>query len=345
VVVPFLLAGSVLLGALVERVFAGVLVRLLRRAIPSLDGRRLRRLRAPLSLLLGIGIVELTLPWLQFGLRGEEFVHRLTHGTLLFGLFWLLARMLDLVGELISHSQWANRHPASRSLVPLGRRIGKVVVVAIAITAFLAELGYPIASLLAGLGIGGLAIALAAQKTVENLFGAFSIGADEPFREGDTVTIGGVTGTVEEIGLRSTKIRTADRTLVTIPNGKLADMQLESLSARDRLRLTFAVSLTAETTTSQLRTVVGELEGILRAHPKIWPNAVNVHVVGFSASSIDIEVMAWFQTTDTDEFNDIRQEVYFELAQLIPRTGTALALPTQMLRMVGVAEPSDSERA
>src|SRR5690606_29192788 len=126
-------------------------------------------------------------------------------------------RALDRVQRSATASAWARGKPAARSLMPIAMRVSKVVVAIIAIISLLSYLGYPVAGLIAGLGIGGIAIALAGQKTVENLFGAFSIGVDQPFREGDFVNVDGVLGTIEQIGLRSTRLRTLDRTVVAIP--------------------------------------------------------------------------------------------------------------------------------
>jgi len=151
------------------------------------------------------------------------------------------------------------------------------------VVAVLSELGYPVASLIAGLGIGGLALALAlaAQKTVENLFGAFSIGVDQPFQEGDFVRIEDFVGTVESVGLRSTRIRTLDRTLIIMPNGKLADMRIETFSVRDRMRLSCVIGLVYSTTETQMRQVLTGLEARLRAHPKIWAETVVVRFAAF----------------------------------------------------------------
>ena len=128
--------------------------------------------------------------------------------------------------------------------------------------------------MLAGLGIGGLALALAGQKTVENLFGAFSIGLDQPFSVGDTITVDGTTGTVEAIGLRSTRIRTPDRTLITIPNGRLAEMKVESFAARDRIRFNCVLCLVYSTNAAQLRKVVADDRGAVRAQPKTFQDDV-----------------------------------------------------------------------
>jgi MscS family membrane protein len=219
-------------------------------------------------------------------------------------------------------------------LIPLGRRVVKVLVVAMAAIAILSELGYPVASLVAGLGIGGLALALAAQKTVENLFGAFSIGVDQPFREGDFVKIEDFVGTVEAVGLRSTQFRTLDRTLITIPNGRLADMRVESFAARDRIRLFCVLGLVYSTTPAQMRAILAELERLLRAHEKIWPDSLTVRFREFAASSLDIEIMAWFQTQDWNEFLAIRQELFLGFMDLVERAGSSFAFPTRTIHHV-----------
>jgi MscS family membrane protein len=208
------------------------------------------------------------------------------------------------------------------------------VLVAIAVVSVLSMLGFPIASLLAGLGIGGLALALAAQKTVENLFGAFSIGADQPFREGDFVKVEDFTGTVEKIGLRSTRFRTLDRTVITIPNGKLADMRLETFAARDRLRLFVVVGLVYDTTPAQLREVLAGIDRLLHAQPKLFPEGVNVVLRELAASSLDVEVSAWFMTSDWMEFTRIRQEVLLQVMEVVDKAGTSIAFPTRTVHLL-----------
>lgn len=253
----------------------------------------------------------------------------------------MLARCVDVAAHVAASSAWGSR-AAAGSLVKLGARISKVGVVVLAVIALLSAWGYSVASLLAGLGIGGLAVALAAQKTVENLFGAFSIGVDQPFREGDFVKIEDFVGTVEQIGLRSTKIRTLDRTLISLPNGKLADMRLESFSARDRIRLACTLGLVYETTPAQMRSLVGALERVLRAHPKIWADAVVVRFVGFGDFSLNVDVMAWFLTSDWNEFQTIRQELLLQFMEIVEQAGSAFAFPTQTLHVVSGANAQDA---
>jgi MscS family membrane protein len=279
--------------------------------------------------------VALLLPWLELYEPAARGVMRVVRAALLVVFFWGLWRLVDVVRAVVARSRWASAATSAKSLVPLGARVLKALVAAMAIVTFLSLLGYPVASLVAGLGLGGLVFALAAQKTVENLFGAFSIGVDQPFREGDFVKVEDFVGTVEAIGLRSTRFRTLDRTLVSIPNGRLADMRLESFAARDRLRLATVIGLVYETTGDQMRTVLAGFERVLRSQPKIWPEAVVVRFSAFSASSLDIEVMAWFQTADWGEFQAIRQEILLAFMDVVERAGTSMAFPTQTVHLAG----------
>jgi MscS family membrane protein len=249
---------------------------------------------------------------------------------------------VDVARQVSAHSRWAAQGPAANAVLVLAARIAKVAVAAIAAVAVLSTLGFPVASLVAGLGIGGLALALAAQKTVENLFGAFSIGVDQPFRVGDYVKVDEFAGTVETIGLRSTRIRTMDRTLVTMPNGKLADSRVETFAARDRIRLAATIRLVYGTTAAQVRQVLSEIEGALRAHPLIWPDTVVVRLIEIATSSIDIEVQAWFLTTDFNEFRLIRQQMLLEFMEIVERSGTRFALPVHTVHVIspdGAAAP------
>jgi MscS family membrane protein len=222
------------------------------------------------------------------------------------------------------------------------RKASKIAVVVMAAIAVLTDLGYPVASLLAGLGIGGLAIALAAQKTMENLFGSVSISVDRPFQVGDFVRIEGeVMGTVEMLGLRSTRVRTLDRTLVTIPNGKLADQRIETFAARDRCRLLCTLGLVYDTSAEQMRAVLAGLEKVLRDHPRVWPEGISVRFIAFAGSSLDVEVVAWFQTADWSEFQGIRQEVLLAFIEVVERAGTSFAFPTQTVHLArGTPPPS-----
>jgi MscS family membrane protein len=251
---------------------------------------------------------------------------------------------VDVAQQQLSGSGWIRDRPGTRSLLTLGSKFGQVFLLAVGVVALLSELGYPVASLLAGLGIGGLAVALAAQKTLENLFGALAIGADQPFREGDFVSAEGLlVGTVESIGLRSTRIRTLDRTLISIPNGKLAELRLESFAVRDRLRLACTLGLVLETTEQRLRAVLLGLDRALRAHPKLWPEGVTVRFKEIGAFSLNLEINAWFDTINWDEFMLIREEMLLAFLRVIEDAGTALAVPARNVHLIGAPPPKTTD--
>lgn len=335
IALPILIVLAWVLGRVLGRITRAILGRVTRRTAVAWDDVLIERLAAPITFAWTLAVLRTALPWLQLAAQPQAFFQRALHTAFFAAFLFALVRLVDVIATSLALSPWATAHPASRSLVPLGARIAKVLVVAVAIVALLSDLGYPVTSLIAGLGIGGLALALAAQKTVENLFGAFSIGLDQPFREGDFVKIDDFVGTVEAIGLRSTRVRTLDRTLITIPNGRLADMRVESFAVRDRIRLATNLSLVYSTSSSQMRDVLTGVEGVLRAHPKIWPDAVVVRFKELGASSLDVEVMAWFQTADWGEFQLIRQDILISFLEVVERAGSAFAFPTRTVHLVG----------
>jgi MscS family membrane protein len=274
-----------------------------------------------------------SLPWLPLGGVPTGVLHGSISVLTIVVVIWGTFRAIDLARGTLEQREWVQRRPASRSLLMLGARFAKVSVLALGALVALSQVGVSVASLLAGLGIGGLVIALAAQKTVENVFGAVSIGIDQPMREGDFVRVYDFVGTVEQIGLRSTRIRTLDRTVVTIPNGELANQRIESYTARDRIRLACMIGLEYSTTPAQLREILQALRKILEDHTKIWPDAIVVRFMQFAESSLDIEVMAWFQTGDWSEFQGIREEVLINFMEAIARAGSSIAFPTRTIHL------------
>ncbi len=330
-----LLVVAYLVGTLAARVIRSVAGRLVSRTQVTWDDAILARMTGPLGVAATLMIFSALLPLLGLAAAPEARTYQLVRGALFVDFFWALWRMVDVARDMLAGSSWAAGTASSRSLIPLGARVSKVVVLAIAVVATLSMLGYPVASLIAGLGIGGLAFALAAQKTVENLFGAFSLGVDQPFRETDFVKIEDFVGTVEAIGLRSTRFRTLDRTLVSIPNGRLADMRIESFTARDRLRLATVIGLVYETTAAQMREVLERIRaGAPRPPEDLARRRRRALPASLPTSSLDIEVMAWFQTSVWSEFQEIRQEILLDFMAVVEEAGSSFAFPTQTLHLV-----------
>jgi len=337
---PVVALLAMALGSLLSRITRSVFGRFARRTSTPYDDAIIARLGKPLSVGWAIACAYAMLVPLDLNPRAEDLIHRWLKALALVVFFWALARGVDVAQQQLSGSGWIRERPGTRSLLTLGAKFGQVFLLAVGVVALLSELGYPVASLLAGLGIGGLAVALAAQKTLENLFGALALGADQPFREGDFVSAEGLlVGTVETIGLRSTRIRTLDRTLISIPNGKLAELRLETFAVRDRLRFNCPLGLVLETTEPQMRAVLTGLDRLLRAHPKLWPEGVTVRFKEIGSFSLNLDVSAWFATTNFDEFMLIREDMLLAFMRVIAEAGTALALPARNVHLMGGTPP------
>jgi MscS family membrane protein len=321
---------------------------LVKRTAFDWDDTLLDRVGSPLALALAVAIAYALLPFLGLYPPANSLALRALRAMFFADFFWALARGVDVTERLLARSQWGHGAPSTRAALVFASRFGKTVVAAFALVALFSELGYPVTSLLAGLGVGGIAVALSAQKSLENLIGAFSIAVDQPFREGDVVRVDSLVGTVEMIGMRSTRIRTADRTLVSIPNGKLADMRIETFAARDRIRLAFTFGLTYSTTESQLRSVLTDFDSALRANAKVWPEGCSVRFKELGDSALIIEVGCSFITTDFDEFTNLRQETLLALMKIVERNGAEFAFPTRTLQIAngaaqsGIAPPAVS---
>jgi MscS family membrane protein len=322
--------GGRLLGWLTRK----VLLRLAARTSTSWDEALLTPMSGPFALAWVLIILRAGLPFLDLYEPAEVIALRLLKVGAILALYWATLRAVTVTGAVLAEAPWATANAGARSFLQFSVRFGRIVVIGLGVITAFGAFGVPVNSLLAGLGIGGIAIAFAAQKTVENFFGAISIGVDQPLRVGDFVKVEGTLGTVEAIGLRSTRIRTLDRTIVTIPNGKLADMQIETFAVRDRIRMALSVGLEYGTTVAQMRTVISEIESYLGAHPKVWPDVI-VRFVDYGASSLNLDVWAWFQTTDFAEFRDIRQEVLLGIMEIVEKNGCSFAFPTRTVHLVG----------
>jgi len=184
---------------------------------------------------------------------------------------------------------------------------------------------------LAGLGVGGIAVALAAQKTLENVIGGISLIADQAVRAGDALKVGDISGTVEDVGLRSTRIRTLDRTLISVPNSQVANMSLETLSARDKFWFHPLVGLRYETTPVQLRSVISGLHRLFNEHDSVDSDSVRIRFVRLGAFSLDVDIFAYVFGTDWNYFLEVQEELLFGIMDVVQRAGAEFAFPSQTM--------------
>ena len=210
------------------------------------------------------------------------------------------------------------------------QRITRIAMLIVAFVAAMALFGIDVKTTLAGLGIGGLAVALGAQKTIENIVGGVSLLMDKAVHVGDFCNIGGRLGTVEDIGLRSLRLRTLDQNLLVVPNGLLAHMQFENMKARPKLLIDTTFSLRIETTVEQLRSVLDRVQSMLDEHPSIESGTSRIRVNNFAGAAFDLELFAYVKTGDWAEFTAIRQSVILNVAEIVETAGSRLAAPTQL---------------
>ena len=270
--------------------------------------------------------------------------------VLLVGCFlWLVSSIADRGYQHVANRMRAQK-TGGESLVILIQRLNHILLLLIGILAALAITGVNVKTTLAGLGIGGLAIALAAQKSLENLIGGISLLMDKAIRVGDFCKIGDQMGIVEDIGLRSLKMRTLDQTLTVVPNGSLAQMQFQNLARRTKMLINQTFSLRIETSAEQLRVVLDRVQNMLDQHPAIEPKSCRLRVAGFAGASLQMELFAYAKTGDGAEFTVIRQDVLLKIAEIVEASGTRLAAPTQLAYLspdqgVEKEKPSDFLRS
>ena len=259
-------------------------------------------------------------------LPAEPFDLQKLAATLLKALFildiaWIFFNMVDIVDHYLN--QWASRTESALDdhLAPLVRKSLRLFIVIMAGLMAIQSFGYPVTGVLASLGIGGLAFALAARDTVSNIFGSLMIIFDRPFHIGDWIKAGDMEGTVEEIGFRSTKIRTFAKTLVSVPNSVLANATVENHSLMPKRRIKLTVGITYDTTPDQMREAVRRIEDYLRGNPAINQEFLMVKFTDFGASSLDILVYCFTATTDWVEHLQARQDVQLTIMDILEELG------------------------
>ena len=289
------------------------------------------RLSKPLLLCFSAAAHRFIAAFLGLPLLPRFFYYRVIGVLVSVGFFWFLLRITTIAMQRLRVRAIDAGRTGTGTLMLLGERLLKALVVIVALLVILAIFGFNLTTVLAGLGIGGIAIALAAQKTLENLFGGISILADEVIRVGDYCRFGDRTGTVEDISLRSTRIRTDDRTQVSIPNGTVAAMNVENFSRREKILFSPTISVRPDTSPDQLRFLLAEIRRLLYEHPKVETDSARVRLASFAPSALNMELFSYIRTTDYNEFAAVREDILLRIMEIVRRSGTALALPAQNL--------------
>jgi MscS family membrane protein len=305
-----------------------------RREIDNRVGFLLRRVLTPIAILVVVWSLKNFIGY-QINVSGafsavvDVMAAILIHAAAV----WLLWLVVLIIFERIVQARDIPEDSFDAHLWRLGARTIGIATSLVIIGNAAQELGLPLYSVVAGLGIGGLAVALAIRPTLENLIGGIVLYLDQPVRVGDFCNFGDKTGTVEAIGVRSTKLRALDRTLITVPNAALADMQLINWAKCDRMLINATIGLRYETENDQLRHVLVKFREMLHAHPKIHSDTVRVRFAGFGQFSLDIGVRIYALTQDFNEYHAIREDVLLRMSEIVKKSGSSFAFPSQTLYM------------
>jgi MscS family membrane protein len=322
------------LASILTRILTVAFLPLLRRLSPEHNGRGLAAIVWPLRLQV-LAILVFATSRYATSFIGRQFWARVAITLAVVAITWMLMRLGDVTTDLVTQRLLRLNRFVDITLVRLINRLGKVGVVIVAGLFLLHLSGVDLTAVLTGLGLGGIAIAFAAQKTLENLFGGIMVISDKPIQVGDFCRAGEFLGVVEDIGLRSTRLRTLERTIVSIPNGQLATLSLENFTLRDRIRFRHTIGLRYETTADQLRYVLAEIRRLLYQHSQVDSTDARVRFVGFGSSSLDVEVLAYVLVTDYPVFLGIQEDLLLRIMDIIEASGTSVAFPSQTTYVVG----------
>lgn len=342
----------IFLGMVVDRLLIAAvqaaIERYLARRMESIDKDELREALRPIGLLAAALLWWPGIFWLGLPVKILEVLVVAVKFVAATAFVWAAYRLVDVASAVLEVRASRSTGKFDDLLVPLLRKSAKIFVVAFGLVFIADTLNLPITSVVAGLGIGGLAVALAAQDAVKNLFGSLVVILDRPFSVGDSVKVGGVEGDIAELGFRSTRIRAYDGTLVTLANGNLISATIENLSERPARRWKTMLSLTYDTPAEKIEAFCEGVRELIRLHPLTNKNAIQVYMHEFAASSLDVHVQLFFETTVRMTELECRHRLALDILRLAADLGVEFAFPTQTVYLqqpaAGDAPGSDGYR-
>lgn len=278
----------------------------------------------PFSLLFATGVFYAWVEELPVGIVARQTFLRYSGVVTAVAFVWFGLRLVDAISDLAISRMERRQRRQVISVVTLLRRTVKVLLLAFSAVGILDTFGINVTTGIAALGVGGIALALGAQKTVENLVGSVTVIADRPAQIGDAIKVGTVTGTVEDIGIRSTRIRTGERTIVTIPNGDFSARQIENLTDRDRFQFNPVIPISPTASAAKLKQAIDLIEGVLAAHPDVAPGC-RARLANITERGFNIDTNAYILLPDADASNDVRAALLLGIFAALEDAGIALA--------------------
>lgn len=334
---------AILLRRIITNVIFHYLKKLAEKTETTLDDKLFPALEGPTATLVMVLGIFAALTVLQLSAHTD---HLINNSAKLAALVVMLWGFINAGGAILDHLQELAhaRQMTVATFMPLIKKTLFVFAVILGILAIAQGMGWPVTTFLGTLGIGGLAFALAAQDTIANLFASFVVVIDQPFKVGDVVRIGAAEGQVEDIGLRSTKIRTGARTLIIIPNKAVASEPITNFTRMPQRRVDQTIGLTYDTTPEQMEALVKDLRQIFRSDPEVHPETIVVNFAGFGASSLDIQIVYFATEPNWQKHMELRQRVNLQIMRAVAARGLSMAFPTQTVQLEGTVARALAER-
>lgn len=327
----------ILLALVIRNLFERILTQYLsawaKKTRIEWDDLLLESVQKPLGLVVLISFLLLSYTNLQFGVSINLYLSKVLSISLSVAVFWVIYNLIDVFAEYLTHVTGRTENSLDDQLVPLIRKTLRVFIVVLGVIVILQNNGYNVASLIAGLGIGGLAVALAAKDTLANFFGSITIFVDRPFRMGDWIKTSAAEGTVEEVGFRSTRIRTFYNSVVSVPNSSLANSEIDNLGMREFRRLKTILNLTYDTSPEQMEAFVEGIKAIVKANSNFRQDYYEIHFHAFGAHSLDVLVYVFFSVPDWSTELQQRHNFLLEILRLAKALQVEFAFPTQTLHI------------
>ena len=340
-----IIIGCVILSHFVDRLIQWILKRLNEKRLKTQNLSKLRltlvtSLNRPLHTLCitcgaGLGLIIIDTP--SWGTDIFHYIFILMRGITIWCVIWYLLLVCQKITEHFAERASHSESKIDDMLVPIVSGLAKFVIVAIGVLLVIQNLGYSISSLLAGLGIGGAALALAAKDTLANFFGSLVVFFDLPFDIGDWVSLNGVEGSIEEIRIRTTLIRTVENSLIMMPNQLLTNTYIDNYQRRTCRKMDCNFGVLYSTTADQIEKIVADIKKHLQDHPELYAPTYYVGFSGFGDSSLDITVTAYTRSTAKDQHFADRQAFMLEIMRIVQNAGTGFAFPTRTLDIPNAA--------
>ena len=323
---PLLFIGSYILAKLLISLF-GLFSNTFKLGEHAWWKRYVFSVTEPLSLLLATMIFSITQKILPLSDKAAVQLNNFNSTLYTIAIAWILIVYINHTGEAMRKRLMRQERAGASALIPLFRKIANATLLIFSLLFLMQNWGFDVAALIAALGIGGIAVALASQKSVESLFGGIIISLDQPIRVGEVGKFGDMTGTVEDIGLRSTRIRTDRRTLYYIPNADMAAMRIENISVRDKLLFHKTIGLGLETTPAQIEKILTGLRALLKQNEKVDGVTARAQLISVTTSAIEIEVTAYVKSRVWDEFLNEQEKLLLRILHIVEDAGAKLAAP------------------